>query len=53
MGLQTIMWLYNSEDADVDGKDITDQTVVTNYQNFIQTASNGTFNSVRVIIFRN
>ncbi|KAJ3807322.1 carbohydrate esterase family 4 protein [Lentinula aff. lateritia] len=50
LGLQTIMWGYDSEDADINGQSITDQTVVTNYNNFITTASNGTFNFTGAII---
>ncbi|KAJ3752394.1 carbohydrate esterase family 4 protein [Lentinula raphanica] len=50
LGLQTIMWEYDSEDADVNGNSITDQTVENNYNNFIQTANNGTFNSTGAII---
>jgi len=50
LGLQTIMWEYDTEDASVDGKTITDQTVVDNYNNFISTAGNGTFNSTGVIL---
>ncbi|KAJ3917948.1 putative chitin deacetylase, partial [Lentinula edodes] len=50
LGLQTIMWGYDSEDADINGQSITDQTVVTNYNNFITTASNGTFNFNGAII---
>ncbi|KAF9067063.1 hypothetical protein BDP27DRAFT_1538724 [Rhodocollybia butyracea] len=45
LGLQTIMWKYDSEDADVDGSDITHKTVVRKYNDFIKTAESGTFNS--------
>ncbi|KAJ3784460.1 carbohydrate esterase family 4 protein [Lentinula aff. detonsa] len=44
LGLQTIMWEYDSLDSDINGNSITDQTVDTSYNNFIQTANNGTFN---------
>ncbi|KIK60711.1 carbohydrate esterase family 4 protein [Collybiopsis luxurians FD-317 M1] len=50
LGLQTIMWEYDTEDASVNGKSVTDQTVVTNYQDFINTAKNGTFNSTGAIL---
>ncbi|KAJ4467002.1 carbohydrate esterase family 4 protein [Lentinula aciculospora] len=50
LGLQTIMWKYDSQDADINGQSITEQTVDTDYNNFIQTASNGTFNSAGAII---
>ncbi|KAF8825933.1 hypothetical protein HHX47_DHR6000700 [Lentinula edodes] len=46
LGLQTIMWEYDTADASVDGKTITDQTVVDNYNSFIQKAEGGAFNSV-------
>lgn len=50
LGLQTIMWKYDTQDADVDGTTVTDQTVADNYDNFIQTAGNGTFDSIGAII---
>lgn len=53
LGLQTIMWEYDTEDADVGGSGsdaVTDQDVITNYQAFIQTASNGTFSNTGAIV---
>ncbi|KAJ4473737.1 carbohydrate esterase family 4 protein [Lentinula aciculospora] len=50
LGLQTIMWEYDTADASVDGKTITDQTVVDNYDSFIQKASSGAFNSTGAIL---
>ncbi|KAJ3860904.1 carbohydrate esterase family 4 protein [Lentinula novae-zelandiae] len=50
LGLQTIMWEYDTADASVDGKTITDQTVVDNYNSFIQTAEGGAFNSTGTIL---
>jgi hypothetical protein len=40
------MWKYDTEDADVDGTDITDNTVIRKYNNFIKTAESGAFDSV-------
>ncbi|KIK67068.1 carbohydrate esterase family 4 protein [Collybiopsis luxurians FD-317 M1] len=50
LGLQTIMWKYDSEDGDINGQDITETTVESNYNNFISTAANGTFNNTGAII---
>ncbi|KAJ3899750.1 carbohydrate esterase family 4 protein [Lentinula edodes] len=50
LGLQTIMWEYDTADASVDGKTITDQTVVDNYNSFIQKAEGGAFNSTGTIL---
>ncbi|KAJ3720875.1 hypothetical protein C8R42DRAFT_721621 [Lentinula raphanica] len=50
LGLQTIMWEYDTADASVDGKTITDQTVVNNYNDFIQKAGSGIFNLTGAIL---
>ncbi|KAJ3984151.1 hypothetical protein F5890DRAFT_77181 [Lentinula detonsa] len=49
LGLQTIMWKYDTADASVDGTTITDETVENNYNDFLQTANSGAFTSVRSI----
>ncbi|EEB90920.1 hypothetical protein MPER_10810, partial [Moniliophthora perniciosa FA553] len=43
LGLQTIMWKYDSEDADVGTGGITKADVDKSYQGFIATAKNGSF----------
>ncbi|KAJ3848360.1 carbohydrate esterase family 4 protein [Lentinula lateritia] len=50
LGLQTIMWEYDTADASVNGETITDQTVVDNYNSFIQKAEGGAFNSTGTIL---
>ncbi|KAE9400016.1 carbohydrate esterase family 4 protein [Gymnopus androsaceus JB14] len=55
LGLTTIMWKYDSQDADVDsgnvdGGQVTDADVVSNYNAFIQTAASGTFQTVGAIL---
>ncbi|KAJ3760316.1 carbohydrate esterase family 4 protein [Lentinula raphanica] len=50
LGLQTILWKYDSEDADINNSTITYDTVDNNYNNFIQTANSGTFDSTGAII---
>ncbi|KAF5346815.1 hypothetical protein D9757_013492 [Collybiopsis confluens] len=50
LGLTTIMWKYDTADASVDGKTITDQTVINNYNNFINQAKNGSFSSTGAIL---
>ncbi|KAJ3995355.1 carbohydrate esterase family 4 protein [Lentinula boryana] len=50
LGLQTIMWEYDTADASVDGKTITDQTVENNYNDFIQKAESGAFNLTGTIL---
>ncbi|KAH7873018.1 uncharacterized protein C8R40DRAFT_1051222 [Lentinula edodes] len=50
LGLQTIMWKYDTADASVDGTTITDETVETNYNDFLQTANSGAFNSTGAIL---
>ncbi|KIK51142.1 carbohydrate esterase family 4 protein, partial [Collybiopsis luxurians FD-317 M1] len=50
LGLQTIMWQYDSEDADINDSTITTATVESNYNDFISTAANGTFSNTGAII---
>lgn len=48
MGLQTILWAYDSEDADVGGS-ITTTDVEVNYNNFISNLTAGAFNNIGAI----
>ncbi|KIK61546.1 carbohydrate esterase family 4 protein [Collybiopsis luxurians FD-317 M1] len=50
LGLQTIMWKYDTADASINGNTITEQTVEDNYNSFIDIASQGTFSSVGAIL---
>ncbi|KAJ3745520.1 carbohydrate esterase family 4 protein, partial [Lentinula detonsa] len=50
LGLQTIMWKYDTADASVDGTTITDETVENNYNDFLQTANSGAFTSTGAIL---
>ncbi|KIK60426.1 carbohydrate esterase family 4 protein [Collybiopsis luxurians FD-317 M1] len=50
LGLQTIMWKYDSQDGDINGNTIVPDTVEANYNNFIQTAAQGAFNTTGAII---
>ncbi|KIK59698.1 carbohydrate esterase family 4 protein [Collybiopsis luxurians FD-317 M1] len=50
LGLQTIMWEYDTADASVNGQSITEDTVENNYISFLQTAGSGTFNSTGTIL---
>jgi len=46
LGLQTVLWTYNSNDWEVGSGNVTAQQVDANYQSLIQGAQNGTFNAV-------
>ncbi|ESK94329.1 carbohydrate esterase family 4 protein [Moniliophthora roreri MCA 2997] len=50
LGLQTIMWEYDSEDADVGTSGVTKADVDKSYQGFIATAKNGSFTSQGAIL---
>jgi peptidoglycan/xylan/chitin deacetylase (PgdA/CDA1 family) len=46
LGLETILWQYDSNDWQVGSTNITAQQVDGNYQSLIQNAQSGAFNSV-------
>ncbi|KAL0573019.1 hypothetical protein V5O48_008947 [Marasmius crinis-equi] len=52
LGLRTILWSYDSEDADVGIPGITEQSVDTSYNNFIEMAKNGTFANAGTILLQ-
>ncbi|KAJ8081457.1 hypothetical protein PM082_007302 [Marasmius tenuissimus] len=52
LGLQTIMWAYVTEDADIGLPGITASTVDKAYNDFIGLASNGTFATAGTILLQ-
>jgi len=50
LGLQTVLWTYNSNDWEVGSGNVTAQQVDANYQSLIQGAQNGTFNAQGTIM---
>ncbi|KAJ7185413.1 carbohydrate esterase family 4 protein [Mycena filopes] len=49
MGLQNVLWKYNSNDWESGTNGVTPATVQANYDALIAAANSGTFNSVRVL----
>ena len=47
LGLQTILWKYDSNDWRAGVGGVTAQDVDNDYQSFINNATSGTFNTVR------
>ncbi|KAJ8077610.1 hypothetical protein PM082_002042 [Marasmius tenuissimus] len=52
LGLDTILWEYDSEDWQVNAGKATPEQVDTNYQNFINDAKNGKFDKEGAIILQ-
>ncbi|KAJ7615372.1 carbohydrate esterase family 4 protein [Roridomyces roridus] len=50
LGLQTVIWKYDSNDWSVGTNGVTRQTVQDNYDHLINLAQNGTFDTVGAII---
>lgn len=50
LGLDTILWKYNSNDWEVGQNNVTTDSVQQNYDNLISAAKSGTFDSVGAII---
>jgi peptidoglycan/xylan/chitin deacetylase (PgdA/CDA1 family) len=50
LGLQTILWQYDSNDWQVGSTNVTPQQVDSNYQSLVQNAKNGLFNNVRLSV---
>lgn len=46
LGLETVIWQYDSNDWQVGSTNVTSQQVDTNYQTLIQNVQSGTFNTV-------
>jgi peptidoglycan/xylan/chitin deacetylase (PgdA/CDA1 family) len=48
LGLETVLWQYDSNDWQVGSTNVTPAQVDANYQALIQNVQNGTFNTVRL-----
>lgn len=50
MGLQTILWSFDSQDADVGTSGVTQETVDQSYQSFIAEGKKGAFANAGTIL---
>ncbi|KAJ7620665.1 hypothetical protein B0H17DRAFT_1172887 [Mycena rosella] len=50
LGLETILWLYDTDDAEEGSNGVTAKTVQANYDSFIAKARSGAFNTTGAII---
>ncbi|KIY69883.1 carbohydrate esterase family 4 protein [Cylindrobasidium torrendii FP15055 ss-10] len=50
LGLETIVWTYDSDDWKVDQGGVTEETIDGNYQSLVDRANNGTLDTVGTII---